>query len=79
MISLLILSSICLLILPISDFVGLISRQVGLLSKFGLWSFNVIKASFSAVVLTLSSRFNFCTMDYVSCSMEDVAVWLTFL
>ena len=31
-------SRITLLILPISDLVGLISRQVGLLAKFGLWS-----------------------------------------
>ena len=34
---LLILSRIVLLILPISDLVGLISQQVGLLAKFGLW------------------------------------------
>ena len=33
---LMILSRIALLILPISDLVGLISRQVGLLTKFGL-------------------------------------------
>ena len=33
---LLILSRICLLILPISDLVGLISLQVGLFAKFGL-------------------------------------------
>ena len=51
---LLILSGISLLILPISDLVGLISRQVGLLAKFGLWSFSVTKASLLAVVSTLS-------------------------
>ena len=43
---LLILSRIVLLILPISDLVGLISQQVGLLAKFGLWFFSVMNASF---------------------------------
>ena len=42
-------SRICLLTLPISDFVGLISRHVGLFAKFGLWSLSVINASLSAV------------------------------
>lgn len=51
---LLILSRICLLILPISDLVGLISLQVGLFAKFGLWSFRVINASFFAVMSTRS-------------------------
>ena len=45
MILLLILSRILLLIFPISDLVGLISRQVGLLAKFGLWSLRVMNAS----------------------------------
>ena len=49
-------SNICLLILPISDFVGLMRRHVGLLSKLGLWSLRVIKASLFAVILILSSR-----------------------
>ena len=56
---LLILSRVTLLILPISDLVGLISLQVGLLAKFGLWPFNVINASLLAVVSTLSSIPNF--------------------
>ena len=30
-------SNICLLILPISDFVGLMRRHVGLLSKVAAW------------------------------------------
>ena len=51
---LLILSRVTLLILPISDLVGLISLQVGFLAKFGLWSFSVINASLLAVVSTLS-------------------------
>ena len=52
---LLILSRISLLTLPISDLVGLISRQVGFLAKFGLWSFTVINVSFLVVMSTLSS------------------------
>ena len=59
MILLLILSRVTLLILPISDLVGLISLQVGLLAEFGLWSFSVINASLLAVVSTLSSIPNF--------------------
>ena len=51
-----------MLILPISDLVGLISRQVGLLTKFGLWSFIVINAFLLAVVSTLSSIPNFVAM-----------------
>ena len=54
MILLLVLSRILLLILPISDLVGLISRQVGLLAKFGLWSLRVMNASLLAVLSTLS-------------------------
>ena len=48
MTSLLMLSKMCLLIMPISDFEGLISLQDGLLVKSGLWSFNVINASLLA-------------------------------
>ena len=44
-----------MLILPISDLVGLINLHVGLLAKFGLWSFNVMNASLSAVLSTLGS------------------------
>ena len=39
---LLILSRIVLLILPILDLVGLVSRQVGLWAKFDLWSLSVM-------------------------------------
>ena len=56
---LLILSRMSLLILPISDLVGLINLHVGLLGKFGLWSFSVMNASLSAVVSTLSSMSSF--------------------
>ena len=54
---LLILSRIVLLILPILDLVGLISRLVGLLAKFGLWPFSVMNASLLAVMSTLSPSF----------------------
>ena len=64
---LLILSRVTLLILPISDLVGLISLQVGLLAKFGLWSFNVIKVSLLAVVSSLSSMPNFVAIFFVFC------------
>ena len=50
---LLILSRIPLLIFPISDLVGLISRQVGLLARFGLWSLRVMNAYLLAVLSTL--------------------------
>ena len=46
-----------LLIMPFSDFVGLISRHVGLFWKFGLWSFNVIKAFFEDSASILLRRF----------------------
>ena len=44
-----------MLTFPISDFVGLMSLQVGLFAKFGLWFFSVMNASLLAVVSTLSS------------------------
>ena len=62
--SLLILSRICLLI---SDLVGLISLQVGLFAKFGLWSFRVINASFFAVMSTRSSMPSFTVIFLSSC------------
>ena len=48
-------SRIVLLTLPISDLAGLISLQVGLLAKLGLWSLSVMNASLLAVASTLSS------------------------
>ena len=59
LILLLILSRMSLLILPISDLVGLINLHVGLLAKFGLWSFSVMNASLSVVLSTLSSMPSF--------------------
>ena len=51
-----------LLILPIFDLMGLINLHVGLLAKFGLYSFSVMNASLSAVVSTLSSIPSFVAM-----------------
>ena len=52
------------LILPISDFVGLMILQVRLFPKFGLWSLSVMNASLLAVVSTLSSILSFVTMSF---------------
>ena len=55
---LMILSRIALLILPISDLVGLISRQVGLLTKFGLQSLRVMNDTVPlAYVLTAKTNY----------------------
>jgi hypothetical protein len=62
----LIRSRSCLLILPISDLAGLIRRQLGLFLKLILWSFKVINASRSAVILILSARFNFVAISLAS-------------
>ena len=75
----LILSRILLLILPISDLVGLISRQVGLLAKFGLWSLRVINASLLAVVSTLSSIPSFVAMILFSAWMARTVSGCAFL
>ena len=48
-----------LLILPISDLVGLISRQVGFLAKFGLWSFSVLISSSVYSVIDTKFRCDF--------------------
>ena len=64
-----------LLMVPSSIFVGLISLHVGELSKFGLWSFKVMKHS--AMVAVRSSTivylkfacygFCFCVDDLLVC------------
>ena len=51
-----ILSRSCMLTLPSSLFVGLISLHVGAVEKLGLWSFSVMKDSHSAIASLLSSR-----------------------
>ena len=43
-------SRIFLLSFPISEFLGLMSLQVGLFAKFSFWSFSVINPSLLAVV-----------------------------
>ena len=59
-------SRIVLLTLPISDFVGLISLQVGLLAKLGLWSLSAMKASLLAIASTLSSMPSLVAMSLFS-------------
>ena len=46
---------IFLLMMPISDLLGLTSLQVGLLMKYGLWSFSVMKESLDAETSIRSS------------------------
>ena len=62
----LILWRIFLLIMPISDLDGFMSLHVGLLSKFGLWSFNVTNESFSANASILLSRSSFLAIFFSS-------------
>ena len=54
-ISLFMLSKICLLIIPIFDFVGFMSLHVGLFMKSRLWCFNVMNASLLAETSIRSS------------------------
>ena len=69
-----------MLILPISDLVGLISRQVGLLAKFGLWSLRVMNASLLAVLSTLSSIPSFVVMflfsAWMACTVSGCAFFV---
>ena len=77
---LLIRSRMPLLTLPILDFVGLISLQVGLFVKFGLWSLSVMNASLLAVVSTLSSIPNFVAMSlfclWMACVVSYIHIYL---
>ena len=65
----LIFSRICLLILPICCFDGLINRHVGLFAKLSLWSFSVTNASVWAVTSTRSSIPNFLVIVFASASI----------
>ena len=69
----------CLLIFPISDFMGLISRYVGLLVKFGLWSLIGMKAGYSAMEFILWSMFNLVAMSLASLFMLFIVVSGAFL
>ena len=66
-----------MLTFPISDFVGLMSLQVGLFAKFGLWSFSVMNASFLALVSTLSSIPSFVAISlfylWIACVVSGSA------
>ena len=64
------ISRICLLILPISGFVGLISLHLGLFQKFGLWSLSVMKACFFCLLYLYNTEENiYCEItSLTSCS-----------
>ena len=72
-----------MLTLPISDLVGLISLQVGLLAKLGLWSLSVMNASLLAVASTLSSMPSLVAIFLFSVRMARVvsgsAFWYDFV
>ena len=72
-------SRIVLLTLPISDLVGLISLQVGLLAKLGLWSLSVMNASLLAVASTLSSMPSLAAIFLFSVRMARVVSGSAFL
>ena len=59
--------------------VGSISRQVGLLAKFGLWSLRVMNASLLAVLSTLSSIPSFVVMFLFSAWMACTVSGCAFL
>ena len=65
-----------MLTLPISDLVGLISLQVGLLAKLGLWSLSVMNASLLAVASTLSSMPSLVAIFLFSVRMARVVITL---
>ena len=75
MILLLILSRISLLMLPISDLVGLISWQVGFLAKFGFWSFSVLISSSVYSVIDTKFRWDF----FVFCMDDSYGIGMRFL
>ena len=58
---------------------GLMSLQVGLFAKFGLWSFSVMNASLLAVVSTLSSISSFVAMSFFPLWIACVASGSAFL
>ena len=60
-------------------FGGVNYRQVGLLAKFGLWSFSVMNASLLAVMSTLSSMPSFVAMFLFSEWMACVVLGCAFL
>jgi len=69
-ISLFMLSKICLLIIPISDFVGFMSLHVGLFMKSGLWSFNVMNASLLAETSIRSSSLRLSAIFLLTAVIE---------
>ena len=76
---LLMLSSIFLLTMPSSLFAGLISRHVGLLAKFSLWSLRVMKACRGAMHSVRSSILSSAAIDLASRSIDVSVVLSAFL
>ena len=72
-------STICLLTRPSSGLHGLISLQVGLFLKFGLWSLSAMKDSLFAVVSILSLRSSLSAMVLSSAVIFDTASSFNFL
>ena len=72
-------SSMCLLIMPISDLLGLINLQVGLFKKSGLWSFIVLKESLHADVSIRSSSPRFSAIFLPSKEITFGTLWSAFL
>ena len=68
----------CLLIFLIYGLHGLISRHVGLLMKFSLWSLRVTKHSLSAVVLIRSAKSS-CFAMFTSVLVVSAIVALSIL
>ena len=69
----LILSRICLLILPSSLFAGFTRQHVGWLGNLSLWSFRVIKAWCFAICSVRSSMLSSWAM-YFACELMMLAV-----
>ena len=71
------LSKMCLLIMPISDFEGFMSLRVGLFAKSALWSFNVMNASLLAETSMQSSSFR-SSVIFLSADVMESGTCLFF-
>ena len=65
-IEILTLSKMCLLTFPRFDLVGFMSLHLGLVEKFGLWSFKVINAGFSGNCSMRLSKLRFFASCFAS-------------
>ena len=78
-ISLFMLSKICLLIISISDFVGFMSLHVGLFMNSGLWSFKVMNASPLAETSIRSSSLRLSAIFFSTAVIESGMRLFVFL